>query len=75
MKDPPARKIRVPYLQRPQPSYPWEVASMDVMHMPSSNRHKYILIIVDLFTRWPEAFALQSVNGQALITCMMKVIS
>jgi transposase InsO family protein len=75
MKDPPARRTRVPYLTRPQPSRPWEVASMDVMHLPSANKCRYILIIVDLFTRWPEAFALQTVNGSALITCMMKVMT
>ena len=75
MKNPPARRTRVPYLQRPQPSMPWEIASMDVMHLPSSNRNKYILIIVDLFTRWPEAFALPSVNGTNLVNCMLKVMS
>ena len=75
MKNPPARRTRVPYLQRPQPSFPWEVASMDVMHLPSSDRNKYVLIIVDLFTRWPEAFALPNINGAALKTCMRKVMS
>jgi hypothetical protein len=48
---------------------------MDVMHLPSSNRNKYILIVVDLFTRWPEAFALQNINGSALVTCMLKVMT
>jgi hypothetical protein len=75
MKDPPARRTRVPYLTRPQPSRPWEVASMDVMHLPSANKFRYVLIIVDLFTRWPEAFSLHTVNGSALITCLMKVMT
>jgi hypothetical protein len=48
MKNPPARRTRVPYLTRPQPSRPWEIASMDKMHFPSANKCRYILIIVDL---------------------------
>jgi hypothetical protein len=36
MKDPPARRTRVPFLTPPHPSRPWEVASMDVMHLPSA---------------------------------------
>ena len=37
------------------------------LHLPaSSTRKRYILIFVDLFTRYPEAFALLYVNGTAL---------
>ena len=45
------------------------------MHLPSSNKNKLILIIVDLFTRWPEAFALPNINGPALVACTNKVVS
>jgi transposase len=46
---------------------------MDVMHLPMAHKLRYILVIVDLFTRWPEAFALQTVNGLAVANALNKV--
>ena len=62
MKTPHTRNLSVSYLQCPQPDYPRQMISMDVMHLPSAANCKYIFILVDLFSRWPEAFALPSVN-------------
>ena len=47
---------------------------MDAMHLPTALGKKYVLIIVDLFTRWPEAFALSKLTGVAICQCLRKVI-
>ena len=43
---------------------------MDVMHLSESKGKKYVLIIVDQFSRYPEAFALQTTNGKNLALAM-----
>lgn len=73
-KDPPVRETRTTYLTRPQPTEPWTICSMDVMHLPLALGKKYVLIIVDLFTRWPEAFALSKITGEAICLCLKKII-
>ena len=73
-KDAPTRQTRIPYLTRPQPTGPWEICSMDAMHLPPAMGKKYVLIIVDLFTRWPEAVALSKLTAIAICQCLRKVI-
>ena len=48
---------------------------MDVLHLPLAHGKRYVLIIVDLFTHWPEAFALTQVTSALICICLVKVIS
>ena len=63
----PSSRHSIKYLQHLQPTRAWKTLTTDVLHLPvSSTRKRYILIFVDLFTRYPKAFALLYVNGTAL---------
>ena len=71
----PPTLLQVQYLQRPQPTRPWQIISTDVLHLPASNTaKKYIVIFVDLFTRYPEAFAMLHANGTTLGKHLIKHI-
>ena len=55
---------------------PWQIISTDVLHLPASNTaKKYIVIFVDLFTRYPEAFAMLHANGTTLGKHLIKHIT
>jgi len=71
----PPTQMQVQYLQRPQPTRPWQIISTDVLHLPTSNASKkYVVIFVDLFTRYPEAFAMLYANGTTLGKHLIKNI-
>ena len=58
-------RVRPPDLARPNPTKPWDVISTDVMHLnESAGKHKWVLIMVDNFSKYIEAIAMESVNGQ-----------
>ena len=40
---------------------------IDLVTLPISNGHKYLLTIVDRFTRWPTAVPLVDVSAQSVI--------
>ena len=57
-------RIKTPYLSRPNSTKPWDVVSTDVMQLCETvSGNKWVLIIVDTFSRWIEAVALSQVNG------------
>ena len=71
----PPTQMQVQYLQRPQPIRPWQIIATDVLHLPASNASKkYVVIFVDLFTRYPEAFAMLYANGTTLGKQLIKNI-
>ncbi len=64
----PSNQRKPGYLVPNRPIYPWEMIAMDFTGpLPkSTNGFTYILVIVDLFTKWVELFALRSANEKAL---------
>ena len=60
-RNPPSRKARAP-LQIDNTGYPMQRVAMDIVGpLPSTERgNRYILVVVDYFTKWPEAFAIQN---------------
>ena len=52
---------------------PFEVVGVDVLQMPTTRSGKnYIVVFVDHFTKWPEAFATS--NQEALTLLVKRVI-
>ena len=55
-------------LQLDSPTYPWERIAMDIVGpLPKTDRNnRYILVISDYFTKWPEAFALPDHRAETI---------
>ena len=70
MKNPPHRN-RAP-LQPMQAGYPNEIVGMDIIGpLPETSRHnRYILVMVDYFTKWCEAVALSQIDATTVARCI-----
>ena len=52
-------------LQPMKTTYPFEIVAIDVIGpFPKSRGFSYVLVMVDLFTSWPEAVPLQTLNAE-----------
>ena len=71
-RNPPRRKPRAP-LVLDKPGYPMERVAMDVIGpLPKTPRgNRFVLVVVDYFTRWPEAYA---VPDQTALTVSQKLV-
>jgi hypothetical protein len=58
-------------------SYPMEMMAMDVLGpLPVTDRGmKYILVVMDYFSKWPEVFALEDQQADTIVKCLLEVIS
>ena len=57
-------------------AYPFEKISWDIMGpLPLTSRgHQYILVVIDLFTKWVEVFPLVNTTAHTLATILMNEI-
>ena len=71
----PQPKPQVP-LETIKASHPFEKISWDIVgSLPTSSKgNKYILVVTDIFTKWVEAFVLQSTDAENLTTVMVNEI-
>ena len=51
------RRSKAPIMQL-EANAPGETVVMDLLHYPQANGHKYVLVVVDAFSRWAEVAAL-----------------
>ena len=63
----PPYTIRAP-LQQDLPSFPWERIAMDILGpLPVTEEgNRYLLVVSDFFTKWPEAFALKDHRAETI---------
>jgi hypothetical protein len=54
-----------------------EMMAMDVLGpLPVTDRGmKYILVVMDFFSKWPEVFALEDQQADSIVKCLLEVIS
>ena len=63
---------RVPLEMSPLPDGPWLELSMDLMDLPNG---KYLLVIMDDYSRFPIVEHLHASSSQAVITALDRVLS
>ena len=55
---------------------PWQMIAVDVLQVPqSSQNHRYLLVIQDYFTKWPEAIPIADQMAQRITTELVKLFS
>lgn len=57
-------------MQAHTPEYPFEIISVDILgpYVITKNKNRYIIAAEDVFSKWIEAKAYNSVNGPTLLT-------
>ena len=66
-----APKRKEPLIITPLPKYPWQMVGVDLFEL---NKDHYILM-VDYFSRYPEAIKLSSTTSAAVITVMKSIFA
>ena len=58
----------------PIPSYPFEIVSMDIIGPLPMSEHgnRFLLVIIDLFTKYPEAIPLEHKSSMAVATVFLE---
>uniref|UniRef100_A0A8C4XBU5 Gypsy retrotransposon integrase-like protein 1 n=1 Tax=Erpetoichthys calabaricus TaxID=27687 RepID=A0A8C4XBU5_ERPCA len=71
------RRDRAPLVPLPLIDVPFERIGVDIVGPlePSARGHKYILVLVDYATRYPEAVPLRSANSKAIARVLMEVFA
>ncbi|XP_066432751.1 uncharacterized protein [Eleutherodactylus coqui] len=60
----PGRMERVPAKHLARPMYPFQRIQIDHIQMPKSGRYEYALVVVDVFSGWPEAYAVSNMTAK-----------
>jgi hypothetical protein len=73
----PASVNTTPPLMPITSTHPFELIEMDIVGpFPVSDKgNRYILTVIDHFTRWPEAYALSKQDTQSVLDCLEDFIS
>ena len=61
-----ANKIWAPLKPSEPTDHPWERLAMDVLSLPSCHGYSAVLVIVDYFTKWVEAFPLRDKSASSV---------
>jgi hypothetical protein len=64
----PSNKKPAGFMDSHRPNFPWEIIALDLVGpLPlSHNGFQYVLVIVDVFSRWVECFPLKTKNSQII---------
>lgn len=68
------RPHRYGYLHPISVKEPWEVVGMDLFgELPTTSRgNRYVLVMIDHFTKWPEVIPLRRIDALTIANCLHK---
>ena len=74
-----ARKANVNKVWQPlHPSepmdYPWQRVAMDIVKLPKSNGYEMLLVVVDYFSKWVEAFPIRNKSGETVADLLLNEV-
>lgn len=57
-------------------SQPFELVGMDLIGPLAETKegHKYICVLVDYYTKWPQAYTLKSKSASEVTMCILKFV-
>ncbi|XP_035228265.1 uncharacterized protein LOC118200402 [Stegodyphus dumicola] len=67
-------RILIVPVQRPE--FPFDTVSVDIIcriEPPSARKHKYVLCLVDLHSRWPEAVPLRTITAKSTCASLLEI--
>ncbi len=56
------------------PSGPFVNMQIDFVHVPSCQGYKYLLVIVDMFSKWVEAYPIRREDARTVVKCLLKEV-
>ena len=55
---------------------PWEMLAVDILEVPiSRNNHRYLLVVMDYFTKWADAIPLRDQKATTITDAVVKICS
>ena len=55
---------------------PWEMLAVDILEVPiSRNNHRYLLVVMDYFTKWADAIPLRDQKAATIADAVVKICS
>ncbi|XP_075456701.1 protein NYNRIN-like [Ascaphus truei] len=67
----PSSTQTVPTQHLAKPDYPWQRIQVDHIHMPPAGGYEYVLVVVDLFSGWPEAYPVKNMTARVTAKKML----
>ena len=67
-------KIHQPLHPSEPMDYPFQRIAMDVVKLPKSNGYEMLLVIVDYFTKWVEAFPIRNKSGETIANILLNEV-
>ncbi|KAL7881033.1 hypothetical protein SRHO_G00032870 [Serrasalmus rhombeus] len=67
-------KPKGPHQVLPKPETPFQEWQIDFTHMTTVGPHKYLLVMIDKFSRWTEAFPCNKENANTVVTKLCQEI-
>ena len=54
---------------------PWQKLAMDIKGTLRVGQHKYLLVVMDYYTKWSEVIGLRKIDSKAIIKALSKIFS
>ncbi|XP_077134916.1 protein NYNRIN-like [Ranitomeya variabilis] len=71
----PTATAKVPLQHLAKPDYPWQRIQVDHIQMPKSGKYEYVLVAVDMFSGWPEAYPVTNMTAKTTAKKLITEIS
>ena len=73
-RKPDVNKTYAPLCPSEPTSAPWDRLAMDIVSLPPSNGYDKVLVIVDYFSKWVEAFPIRNKNASTIASILYQEI-
>lgn len=60
----PGALVKVPAKSTPRPLYPFQRLQIDYIQLPKCGTYEYVLVCIDLFSGWPEAYPIAKATAR-----------